>query len=64
MRAEKAINRYAQKQNKHMLQSFLSWCEETNDVLGIAKYKPFSQVIEMNYHEFLLKLFLELFIKK
>lgn len=42
MRAEKAINRDAQKQNKHMLQPPLSWCEETNDVLGIAKYnKPF-----------------------
>lgn len=46
LRTEKAINHYAQKQNKHMLQPFLSGCEETNDVLGIAKYKkPFSQLI-------------------
>lgn len=35
-----------------MLQPFLSWCEETNDVLGIAKYKkPFSQLIEMKYSD-------------
>lgn len=33
-----------------MLQPFLSWCEETNDALGIAKYKkPFSQLTEMKY---------------
>lgn len=33
-----------------MLQPFLSWSEETNDVLGIAKYKkPFSQMIEMKH---------------
>lgn len=43
MRAEKVINCYAQKQNKHMLHPFLFWCEETNDALGIVKYeKPFS----------------------
>lgn len=53
MRAEKAINCYAQKQNTHMLQPFLSWCEETNDGLGIAKYKkPFSQLIEMKCLDF------------
>lgn len=54
LRTEKAITHYAQKQNKHRLQPFLPWCEEANDVLGIAKYKkPFSQLIQMKYFDLL-----------